>query len=343
MLSYILLRYQIKQLRNNLLKEVYFLFKPILNVLPTFNKKTNILRMFGSKISKTSEIKGHINFANPCQIELKENSRISNISLKPNKFLLVDRKTDILNTTIKSNTIASGQLIFQGRKVKNKCITLTIDLESDIATRESSQYSEKKQFNCNKSKKTALRLIHLLDKWKIPCTWAICGPLFVEMPDIIQVIAKNKLFEIAYHSFNHIDYNIIQKKQMFADFNDAHKIRKKWNLPLSSWVYPYNEIAEVKRVAAAGFKNIRGYVCNGYITGIYDFNTFKLFCTSNFVCPRTVNFLTRLLTKNVRMDNFNFFTHEFNWNTDEDFQLFEKFIKVLKNSSYPIIKLGDLT
>lgn len=341
MLLHKIIRYQIRQLRNNLQKEMYFLFKTILNVLPIFSEQSSILRMLGGKIAETAKIKGRLDISNPRQIELKDNSRISNISLKPGKFLLVDRKTNIQNSAIKSSTIASGPRRFQGKKIGNEYITLSIDLESDIATRNSSSSIKKKQFSHNTSRKTALRLIHLLNKWKIPCTWAICGSLFTEMPDVVSVIAKNKLFEIAYHSLNHMNYNLIQKERMAADFNDARAIRKRWNLPLSSWVYPYNEIAEVNSVVAAGFKNIRGYVCNGYVTGIYDFDKFKLFCTSDFVCPNTVNFLTYLLARKTSVNNFNFFTHEFNWNTDEDFRLFEKFIKALKKSSYSIIKLGD--
>ncbi len=341
MLLHKIIRYKIKQVRNNLQKEMYFLFKTVLNVLPIFPEQSSMLRMFGGKIAETAKIKDSMDISNPHQIELKENSSISNISLTPGKFLLVDRKTNIQNAAIKNNTIASGPRRFQGKKIGNKYITLSIDLESDIAIRHSSSSIKKKKFSHNASRKTALKLIHLLNRWKVPCTWAICGSLFTEIPDIIRLIAKNKLFEIAYHSFNHINYDLIQRERMVADFNDACAIRKRWNLPLSSWIYPYNEIAEVNRVVAAGFKNIRGYVCNGHVTGIYDFDKFRLFCTSDFVCPHTVDFLTYLLARNRRIKNFNFFTHEFNWNSDEDFRLFEKFIKALKKSSYSIIKLGD--
>ena len=228
-------------------------------------------------------------------------------------------------------------------------------------------HADEKEFSKLKSlwncKESAKRLKDLFIKYDIPTTWAICGHLFLEecngkhpyrendwygdwfkydpetdykqnpdwyMPDFIQEVIDNDLFEVGYHSFGHFKYLQASKQTIEKDLEFAQYIRNKFKIDLCSFVYPYNSISNILLVANSGFKNIRGYLGQYYASKTIQFDGFKFFVTSQCLTPDSIkNCIKNIET--IKGKNFNYFTHPFNWRKEKDFELMEEFLKKLSN------------
>jgi peptidoglycan/xylan/chitin deacetylase (PgdA/CDA1 family) len=115
-------------------------------------------------------------------------------------------------------------------------------------------------------RRTYSRLISVLSNHRMPATWAFVGRLFDgeggslnSAPDLVeQVIADPAGHEIGYHSYSHPDFARISQEEAKAELAEAARLRKEWNIPLDTFVYPYNHIAHLPLLASCGFFIYRG-------------------------------------------------------------------------------------
>ncbi|CAN5347072.1 hypothetical protein BH10PAT1_BH10PAT1_6030 [soil metagenome] len=130
------------------------------------------------------------------------------------------------------------------------CISIDVEL---LWGRKDLDYS--KFINLTKKERIIIKkLLKLFKKYNIPATWAVVGKLYENGDklwsgkDIIDLIKKNKIHELASHSYSHEDFTKISK-------NIAEKEFKK---PLAfSFIYPRNHIAYLDLLKKNGFKAYR--------------------------------------------------------------------------------------
>jgi hypothetical protein len=106
-----------------------------------------------------------------------------------------------------------------------------------------------------KERKVIKKLLDLFKKYKIPVTWAIVGKLYEGKnplwsgKDIVSWIKKDKIHELASHSYSHEDFTKIDKA----------KAKKEFSKPKAkSFIFPRNHIKYLNLLKKNGFKSFRG-------------------------------------------------------------------------------------
>lgn len=159
-----------------------------------------------------------------------------------------------------------------------------------------SEYRELLRKNKEKLRESIDFLIRILEKYRIPATWAVVGHLFIDScekerclthknmvefgyrkewyedpytdinrnplfygTDIIEKILSSSInHEIGYHSFSHVVFTEISRELAEGEVREAKKIETEWGIKFKSFVFPRNEIAHVDVLKENGFKIYRG-------------------------------------------------------------------------------------
>jgi len=321
------------------------------------SKKT-AFRIFGAKINKGADIRGRVRVFEPAWIQLNRGAKIDGLKINAPASLLLDNETEGKNLQINQDTIILKDGILTGADLPEKRVTFSLDLEGGVGLAHAYKKNWKNLRSRWASEETAYRIRELLKKYSIPATWAVCGHLFLEgcnghpefnehdwygdwfkydpcgksndgwyMSRIISDLKNDGLFEIGYHSFGHFNYLNAGRETVLEDLNWAKKIRAAHNLKLETFVLPYNGLAHIEEIVAAGFKNLRGYVGQYYLPKTLDFGQFRVFGTSQYVGPKTVSYCVKNMDK-IAGRNFNYFTHPEDW-VGEDLGRLEFFISKL--------------
>jgi hypothetical protein len=137
--------------------------------------------------------------------------------------------------------------------MKNGVFCISIDTEL-LWGRKDLDYS--KFIDKVKKERSIIRkVLNLFKKYNIPVTWAIVGKLYEEGDelwsgiDIINLIKKEKIHELASHSYSHEDFSKIDKKTAILEFSKPKAF---------SFVFPRNHIKYLSLLKKAGFKAYRG-------------------------------------------------------------------------------------
>lgn len=328
-----------------------------------------------AKIAKGVEIAGKITVPTPNYVEIGENVSCRRLNIAPKKFVLIER--DVIKEDIycQHYTILTNPKSYEGKEIDSKVLTISVDLEAGVGLshvpRENWDYYRKFW----DSKNAAEKLARLFKKYEIPLTWAICGHLFLRecdgkhefteedwfgpwlthdpatdykndsawyMPDLIQFLAGEPLFEIGYHSYGHFDYQQCSEGTAKKDILLANKIRTDWGLKLESFVFPYNQCGYFNLLAKEGnFRNFRGNIGFQYPAyGILDFKDFRFFNTTHMFYPDTMDICNSQLS-HLPKKTFNYYTHCYQWIEKDGWKDLEHWLRELnklKESGNIIIK-----
>jgi len=203
----------------------------------------------------------------------------------------------------------------------------------------------------------------LLKGYEIPTVWAISGHLFLEqcdarhpyhelewygdwflfdpgtnyredqawyMPYFVKKLRREPLFEIAYHSFAHFTYSRCSPETVVQDMEFAAWIRKEYGLPLETFTFPHGTIGYIDDIISAGFVNLRGGFGRRAIAKTIDFGKFSFYCTSRSLNPFTVDQCIRSIDE-ILGNNFNYYTHPWEWKSEKDLIKLEKLLARLAN------------
>jgi hypothetical protein len=132
------------------------------------------------------------------------------------------------------------------------------------------------------------------------------------MPEFVKLLKADKTSEIAYHSFGHFNYLHASERTILKDLEWANHIRKQFDIPLQTLVYPYNAVSHIEEAVQSGFKYFRGYIGQYYQPLTVDFDSFTFYGTSMFVGPKNIK-KRSLSTRECIGKNFNYFLHPENW------------------------------
>ncbi|QQG47060.1 MAG: polysaccharide deacetylase family protein [Candidatus Woesebacteria bacterium] len=99
------------------------------------------------------------------------------------------------------------------------------------------------------------KLLSLFSKYNINTTWAIVGKLYEKGDefwcgkDIVEMIKKKRIHELASHSYSHEDFTKISRKKAKQEFKKPRAF---------SFIFPRNHIAYLDLLKKSGFKAYRG-------------------------------------------------------------------------------------
>src|SRR6185437_6114366 len=123
-------------------------------------------------------------------------------------------------------------------------------------------------------------LIELLDRHRVPATWAIVAALLDEpsaqahpgpkacwfAPDIIDRLLNNRAgHEIGSHSGRHIYFDTASLDDARADLEFAKSIHHAHGLAFESFVFPRAQAGHLEAVAAVGLKVFNGGDAGGWV------------------------------------------------------------------------------
>jgi hypothetical protein len=117
------------------------------------------------------------------------------------------------------------------------------------------------------------RLLQLSERYQIPMTWAVVGRVFDDAyevedlpgsreawfaPELVEAIQASPVaHDIGSHSHAHGYFDQLSDAEAFLDLERDLELRKRWGLPLRSWVFPCNKIGHVEKLARAGVEVYR--------------------------------------------------------------------------------------
>ena len=355
----------IKRIRNKILRETSrfmdsysFFFN-----LPLPQKRLERLSEF-AKISGDVKIAGKIIIPTPQYLEVCNNVSIKWLNITPKKFVLIEKDSTVKNLACPHHTIITKSKIYRGKEIPAKVVTISIDFEGGVALSNAAfrEWDHLKKFW--DSSKAVEELAQLFKQYEIPVTWAICGHLFLKecdghhgilekdwygdwfqhdpatnykknsawyMPETIQRLAEEPLFEIGYHSFGHYLYQNCSEDTVNKDVLMAEKIRAEWRLRLDTFVFPYNQLGYLDLLAnKGGFSNFRGNI--GFVYPAYDildFGEFRFFNTTQMFSPKMMKICHSQL-ESIQCETFNYYTHCHQWIGREGWNDLEDWLKALK-------------
>ena len=344
-------------------RHVFDIYSLLIWIWP--GSKTTILRLLGTLVTDDATVQGSIRVWEPAWFQINGGSHIDGIAIKRNAVCLVDNNASVTDADVTEDTLFLKDRVLVGEPLPGSYVTISIDLEGAVALAHAGRQDfERLRPLWMQEKTSAQRLRDLFVKHHIPVTWAVCGHLFLDscdgrhpfdehnwngpwfthdpatdyqrnpdwyMPDFIQELIDEPLFEVGYHTFGHFRYPQTSTNTIRTDMALADEIRKSWDIPLESFVYPYNETAAIDLVVQHGFKNLRGYIGQYYAAKTIQFNDFRYFVTSQFLGPETVAGCSARINE-IAGQHFNYFTHPFDWLSDSDFEYFERFLTALSKS-----------
>jgi peptidoglycan/xylan/chitin deacetylase (PgdA/CDA1 family) len=347
----------------------------IVNLLP--QGKARRLRFLGATISPETTLHGMVSIADPRLVTLSGPCTVTTLRMaNRGQLLYAEGPLQCSNLSPAHDTIITPAMTWQGNELTPKTVTLSIDLEGGVGlchAERSAWHALQPHWN---SVPAARRIMSLLQSYRIPCTWAVCGHLFLDgcsgkhpfdehdwfgdwftydpartageddawyMPGLIRDLAANPLFEIGYHTFGHFNYQRASAATITEDLRQAQVLRDATNLPLRSFVYPYNAVNHVSEVVRAGFTALRGYLASNAPKSV-DFGSFRMYNTTHSLAPETFSETMRVIPR-LAGRNYNFFTHCFSWKTEQDFAQLESILQALESArsagTICIERLGD--
>lgn len=142
----------------------------------------------------------------------------------------------------------------------------------------------------DKTREIFHRLLDIFDRYNTPVTWATVGHMFLEkceghdhLPspepdwyfedpggdlgsnplfygrDIVEnILSRNSIHEIAYHSFSHPDFTRCSREVAEAEIKEGVKVADDLGIKLDSFVFPKNGINHIDLLKKYGFKIYRG-------------------------------------------------------------------------------------
>jgi len=343
--------------------------------------KTTYLRTSGARVLENSKVTGRIDVDDPRRVQINRSCRVKDLTVSGDAYLLVDNNLDLEDVFIEKDTIFTRQGVVQGKRLFRPVITFSIDLEAGVGLAHSSRVKEifKNPRAWNYTRESTIKLLKLLSQHEIPATWFVCGHLFLEscdgkhlfnekewygdwlkydpavsyvenkawyMPDIVEKIAENSLFDLGYHSFGHFNYIESSNQTIIEDVEMAKKIRKDFSLDLLGFSCPWNEVSRLHILHKGGFRNVRGWIGTAEANGLTVFDeSVRFFHTSEFLNPR-IDFseLVRKCIDNSVYGPFNVFMHPHDWVSQKDFSklaLFLSRINELRKTEEILIQRMD--
>jgi hypothetical protein len=117
------------------------------------------------------------------------------------------------------------------------------------------------------------RLLQLAERYDIPMTWAVVGRVFDDRygvkdlpgpqqawfaPELVEAIRKSPVaHDIGSHSHAHRYFDQLSDAEASLDLERDLELRKRWGLPMRSWVFPCNKIGHIEKLARAGVEVYR--------------------------------------------------------------------------------------
>jgi len=314
---------------REILKKIYYRFSPLFDWLNNFTplyqffaknffENTNdALKFLGAKIEQGAEVKKIKKIKSlPINLEVNENAFVDSIFLKTQSFCLIEKNVYLKELIVQNNTIVTKNKIYLGDELKTDFITFSFDIE----------WLPNQDFN----KENFKILLNIFKNYQIPATWAICGNIFDFLKKEINELKKERYFEIAYHSFDHCDYSKIDTKEVIFQIQKLNEIRKKYNLKLETFVFPYNKLNHLDLLVKEGkLRYFRGYIARANPKIINFEGKFLYFNTSDFLSGKSIDYYLKNYKK-IISQNHNFFSHLQDWETKEDLLKLDKFISLVK-------------
>lgn len=316
-----------------------------------------------AKIGNSVKIARKIIASTPSYLELCDNVQIEELYVSPKKFVLIEKDVNAKAIQCKRHAIVTKNKIYEGDEIPENIVTISVDVEGGVALSHAAMEEWDYLKNFWNSKTSVENLAKLFIKYEIPVTWAICGHLFLiecngqhgviekdwfgdwfkydpatnhknspawYMPDVIQNLAQEPLFEIAYHSFGHYRYQGCSQDTVVHDIVMAKKIREEWGLKLETFIFPYNQIGHLDLLVNEGrFQNFRGNIGLAYPAyGIFDFKTIRFFNTTQMFSPNLMALCFSQLGL-LGQKTFNYYTHCYQWIEREAWTDLEKWLRHL--------------
>jgi hypothetical protein len=117
------------------------------------------------------------------------------------------------------------------------------------------------------------RLLKLAERHDIPMTWAVVGRVFDDAPgleslpgprdawfapELVDAIRESPVaHDIGSHSHAHLYFDQLSDADASLDLGRDVELRRRWGLPMRSWVFPCNRIGHLEKLARAGVEVYR--------------------------------------------------------------------------------------
>ncbi len=117
------------------------------------------------------------------------------------------------------------------------------------------------------------RLLELAERYDIPMTWAVVGRVFDDAPgfenppgprkawfapELVEEIQNSPVaHDIGSHSHGHVYFDELGDAEASLDLERDLELRKRWGIPMRSWVFPCNKIGHLDKLVKAGVEVYR--------------------------------------------------------------------------------------
>lgn len=102
-------------------------------------------------------------------------------------------------------------------------------------------------------------LLGLFDEFRINATWGVVGKVIRNHPSVISnILQVEQDHEIASHSFAHLDFSKISRREALNDIENWKKVANEWTEDYNTFIFPKNNIDHVNAVAKSDFEVFRG-------------------------------------------------------------------------------------
>lgn len=335
--------------------------------------KTLLARMANVRVLRGSRLSGSVRVPSPTRVQINTNCRARNFQVKDGAYVLVDNGSTVRDVSADQDTIFSRIGVQAARRLENPGTFMCVDFEGSVGFEHGKVPYRIPGFD---SRRSALQLVDLLEKWEIPCTWFVCGHLFLDgcdgkhpynevdwdgvdwfrydpattserndswyLPDIIERLVDSDLFEVGYHSFAHMLFIKMSDESIRRDMEFARRIRKEWNIPFDSLAFTCNEPSRFELLVEGGFRRYRGLIGCAPASGILSFPGFSFLQSSRFLSPRTS---LDAMDGAASSPSSSIFTHAHDWVSESDFAHFRVLLSHLKerrDSGLPLLRASDM-
>jgi hypothetical protein len=150
------------------------------------------------------------------------------------------------------------------------CISIDLELAWGIWDKPSGVYF---RACAEKERRIVAALLEILGRHEMSATWAVVGrlldrtpapPVSTEYgdriwyaPDLIEQIRRVPGQDVGSHSYAHIYFETALRDAIDADLEAARAVHERHGLPMTSFVFPRNQVAQLDRLAAAGIAVFR--------------------------------------------------------------------------------------
>jgi peptidoglycan/xylan/chitin deacetylase (PgdA/CDA1 family) len=173
-------------------------------------------------------------------------------------------------------------------------LTLDTELAWGIVGEKDNPYSMTLSRMAHKTRRAIDSLLRLLERYRIPATWAVVGhlllehcgpfkderhpelrkpkgtpiefdpcsdesvdPLFYAYKVIGKIVSSETHHEIGYHSFSHVLFDTVSRDVAESEIEVGRNLAKELGLELKSFVFPQNRVAHLDVLHRYGFRCFR--------------------------------------------------------------------------------------